>query len=461
MHNPFNAGVGPDSGILSPVRVNSPTESLVDDDAWVGAMVECEAALARAQAHLGSVPRVVADTITRVASEAHLDARKIAVASRQTANPVVGLIAEFTEMVKGADPEAAEYVHRGSTSQDILDTAAMLIAKRSFNQIAAELRATADLLESFANDHFNTLMAARTLGVHAVPTTFRSKVRGWRKLVMDALSRVEELTAGKLPVSLGGAAGTLAGYIEFARLANVPLASDPEAYVRALSGSFAREVGLAPSAPSWHALRTPIADIAAVACFVTGALGKIAVDIITLSRSEIGEVAEPGGEGHGASSAMPHKRNPAGAAMIRSAALQVPAFATVLQAGMLAADERDAGTWHAEWLPFREILRLAGGASYTTLHLLEGLQVYPERMQANLDSSSSIMLTERLAIELTKTLGKQEARSLVTRLSSRSRDSNRVLLDVVREDATVMQTISDDRLTALFDPHTYLGVADR
>ena len=300
-----------DAGLLSPVRVGTPVEAAVGDTAWLQAMLDAEAALVRAQVTCGTVPAEAAAAITAAARAEHLDVRELALAARETANPVVGLVKALTAVVAAKSPAAAEYVHRGSTSQDIFDTGAMLVAARALRLIGADLRAVAAALAGLAADHRDTVMAGRTLALHAVPTTFGLKAAGWRQLVLEAAERLERVADGGLPVSLGGAAGTLAGYVQYAGED-----ADP-ADVLDLVAAFADETGLAVPVLPWHALRTPIADLAAALAHTAGALGKIAADVTVLVRTEIGEVAEPTAAGRGASSAMPHKRNPVLATLIR------------------------------------------------------------------------------------------------------------------------------------------------
>lgn len=192
-----------DSGLLSPVRAGTPVEAAVCDRAWLQAMLDAEAALARAQARLGTVPKPAADIITRAARADRFDARALALASRETANPVVGLVQALTRAVAAQDEGAAEYVHRGSTSQDVLDTGAMLVTARALRLLRADLTRIADALGALALEHRDTLMAGRTLALQAVPTTFGLKAAGWRELVLDAVRRVERVLDGGLPVSLG------------------------------------------------------------------------------------------------------------------------------------------------------------------------------------------------------------------------------------------------------------------
>ncbi|MDU8998728.1 lyase family protein [Streptomyces mirabilis] len=449
---------GLDSGLLSPVRAGTPVERAVGDEAWLQAMLDAEAALARAQAGLGTLPARAAAAITRAARAERLDLRGLAVAARESANPVVGLVRAFATVVAEEDPEAAEFVHRGSTSQDIFDTGAMLVCDRALRLVHADLLRTAAALDRLAARHRDTLMAGRTLTLHAVPTTFGLKAAGWGLLVREAADRVDGLLDGRLPVSLGGAAGTLAGYLEYSAVAGAP-AADAAAYAAALSRAFAAETGLATAPLPWHALRAPVADAAAALAFVTGALGKIAVDVQSMGRTEVGEVAEPPVAGRGASSAMPHKRNPVLATLIRSAALQVPALAGALTQCLVTEDERSGGVWHAEWLLLRECLRLAGGSSHTAVELCEGLVVHEERMRANAVATGALMSSERIAAVLAPTFGKAAAKRLLSESAETAARTGRPLADILAEHPRVGPTLGPGELTDLLDPATYTGAA--
>ncbi|MGW6916322.1 lyase family protein [Kitasatospora sp. NPDC054939] len=462
---------GTDSGLLSPVRAGLPIEAAVDDTAWLQAMLDAEAALARAQAALGTVPPAAAAAITRTARAEHFDLRALALAARETANPVVGLVRALTAAVAAADPAAAEYVHRGSTSQDVLDTGAMLVARRALALVRTDLGATAAALARLADAHRGTVLAGRTLALHAVPTTFGLKAAGWRSLVLDAEQRLAAVQSA-LPVSLGGAAGTLAGYLEYAgdgpgtpggpgRQGDPDGHGDPGGYGERLVDAYADETGLARPLLPWHTLRTPVADLGAALAFTAGALGKFAADVTTLARTEIAELAEPGGPGRGASSAMPHKRNPVLATLIRSAALQVPALAGVLTAALVAEDERPAGAWHAEWLPLRECLRLTGGAAATAAELAAGLTVHPERMRANLDLTRGRLMAERLTAALAPHLGRARAGRLLTEAARTADRRGSSLLRVLAADPAVTAHLDERRLAALLDPAGWTGAADR
>ncbi|MEU5100208.1 adenylosuccinate lyase family protein [Streptomyces sp. NPDC020996] len=444
-----------DVGLLSPVRAGTPIEAVVCDQAWLQAMLDAEAALARAQARLGTLPGPAADAITKAATAGRLDLRDLALAARDTANPVVGLVRAFTAVVASDAPEAAEYVHQGSTSQDILDTAAMLIADRAVRVIRRDLARAAEALAVLAADNRDTVMAGRTLALQAVPTTFGLKAAGWRQLILDADLRLGRLVESGLPVALGGAAGTLAGYLEYARTAD----HDPGAYADALVAAFAEETGLARPVLPWHALRTPVADLAAALAFTAGVLGKMAIDVQTLARTEIAEVTEPTGSGRGSSSAMPHKRNPVLSTLVRSAALQVPALSSSLTQCLVSEDERSGGAWHAEWLLLRECLRLTGGAAHTAAELAEGLEVRADRMRGNLDLTGGQVVSERIVAALAPVIGKGAAKRLLTRAAEDTERTGRPLSEVLAESAELDGRLDADELTEMCDPVHYTGVA--
>ncbi|WP_319649219.1 lyase family protein [Streptomyces scabiei] len=400
--------VGTDSGLLAPTWAGTPVAAEVTDEAWLQAMLDTEVALARAQHAVGLTPAGAVAVIAAAARAERLDLVALAHAARAAANPVVALVTVLTEAVAAKDPAAAEYVHRGSTSQDILDSAAMLIGRRVLGLIAADLRRVAAALAALADTHRRTVLAGRTLAQHAVPTTFGLKAAGWLELVKP----------------------------------------------------FAEALGLAEPTLPWHTVRTPVADLGGVLQLVTGSLGKFALDVQTLSRTEIGELSEPAGAGRGASSAMPQKRNPALATLIVSAARQVPAHALVLAQCLLAEDERPAGAWHAEWQPLREALRLTGGAAHTAVELAEGLIMHPGRMRANLELTGGAIVSERLNVALAPVLGKVRAKKLLTAAAAEAAATGRPLRSVLAADPELSARFSPDRIAGLLDPARYTGAAE-
>jgi 3-carboxy-cis,cis-muconate cycloisomerase len=286
-----------------------------------------------------------------------------------------------------------------------MDTAAMLVAVRTLDLVLADLDRTADRLAELAAAHRDTPMPGRTLTQHAVPTTFGLKAAGWRSLVLDARDRCRAVRES-LPVQLGGAAGTLAAFTVYG-------AEDPVALVAA----YARELDLAAPMLPWHTLRTPVADLAGALALTAGALGKLAADVLTLSRTEIAEVAEGSG---GGSSAMPHKANPVRSTLIAAAARRAPQLAATLYGSLAAEDERPAGAWHAEWEPLRELLRLVGGAARDAAELAAGLRVRPEAMRDHLGLTHGLIVSERLSADLADVLGRARAKELLTRLAERT-----------------------------------------
>ncbi|WP_433272104.1 3-carboxy-cis,cis-muconate cycloisomerase [Actinosynnema sp. CS-041913] len=428
-----------DSGLLSPGWADTDVDTLLDDRAWLTAMISVEAALARAQADIGMVPPEVAEAIAAVDPD-RFDWAGLVAGVRATGNPTVGFVGQLTALVASDDPRAAEYVHRGSTSQDILDTATMLICRTVLDRVRDDLLRVASALAGLAETHRDTLMAGRTLTQHAVPMTFGLKAAGWLNAVLDCLDR---LRGHVLPVSLGGAAGTLAAYQEF-----TDDALD-------LVAPFAAGLGLAAPPLPWHGFRAPIAETGGLLALVTGTLGKLASDVEVLSRTEIGELTEPSAPGRGGSSAMPQKRNPVYTAAILTAARQVPALVSVLHQSMVVPDERSAGGWHAEWQPLRECLRLAAGAARNAADLTEGLTVRPDRMLANLNLTGGAIVSERLTAVLTPLLGKAEAKKILTEATRTTADQPARLPEVLAD------LLSDDveRWRALCDPAGYLGAS--
>ncbi|MFB6950250.1 3-carboxy-cis,cis-muconate cycloisomerase [Streptomyces niveus] len=452
--------IGSDAGLFSPVRAGTPAEAATTDTACLQAMLDTEAALARVQARLGAVPESAAGAITAAARAEHFDLPELAVQARGAANPVVPLVRRLTALVAAKDADAAHSVHQGSTSQDILDTGLMLVAARTLDLILADLDRTADALARLAARHRDTPMAARTLGQHAVPTTFGLKAAGRLQGVLDARDRLRRVRESGLPVQLGGAAGTMAGYLEYALL-HVPDAADDggRRYIQELPAALAAELGLAEPLVPWHTVRTPLADLGAALALLTSALGSLAADVQLLSRTETGEVAEPAAEGRGTSSAMPHKRNPALSALIRSAAYQVPSLVGTLMQVSVHDDERPAGAWHAEWLPLRDCLRLAGGTAHTAAELTEGLTVHEDRMRANLDLTGGLVVSERLAALLSVELGRAEAKTLLARVSAEAATTGRHLADVLAEAPALTGRHSAAGLRELSDPAHYTGAA--
>lgn len=326
-------------------------------------------------------------------------------------------------------PAAA--VHKGATSQDILDNALLLLAQRAGALIITDLRTAADAAARLAADHRGTPMAARTLGQQALPTTFGALAAGWCAALDRAAGALTAVLAD-LPVQFGGAAGTLAALYP---------------HGTAVADALAAELGLAPQRVPWHTDRTPIAELATALGVGAGAVGKIATDIVALAATEIGEVAEasPGG-----SSAMPHKRNPIAAITARAAARRVPGLVADALGAMDHELQRAAGAWHAEWETVTDLLRLAGGAAHRLAQSLSGLQVHPAAMARNLGITQGLLLAERVTAALAEHTDR--AREIVTAAATGEHPA----LDT---DPAVTEYLAPDRVRELLDPAGYLGHA--
>jgi 3-carboxy-cis,cis-muconate cycloisomerase len=344
------------AGIFVPTALRD----AVSDEAWLSAMLDAERALANAESLVGVIPAAAAAAIAERCQPDRYDLAAIEEQGRAVANPAEPLVRALREQVGG---DEARYVHFGATSQDVVDTAAMLVARAAIELVSAELDGVAAACARLAEEHRDTPLAARTVLQQAVPTTFGAKAAGWLVAVVEAR---DGLRALRFPAQLGGAAGTLA-----------PLGARGVDVLAA----FAAELELAEPTVPWHAHRGPVAAIGAALDAAASACAKLALDVILLAQTEIGEVAEAAGGG--GSSTMPHKRNPARAVLARACARLVQANARVL-AGGAHEHERAAGAWQAEWTALSEALAQAGGCAAAARECLEGLEVRPERMRANM-----------------------------------------------------------------------------
>jgi len=347
---------------FAPIFVPAPLREAVSDEAWLRAMLEAERALARAEAGVGVIPEVGDE----VFAADGFDAAALALAGRDAGNPVEPLVRALRER--------SEHVHHGATSQDILDTAAALVARKASALMESELDGVAAACARLADEHRASVTAARTLLQQAVPTTFGLKAAGWLVGTVHARQR---LAAARLPAELGGAGGTLA--------------SLGDRGIDVLRG-YSQQLNLPEPVLPWHTRRLPIAELGAALAIAAGFCGKIALDLELLAQTEVAEVREPGG---GRSSTMPHKRNPVGSVLVRACAEHVHAAAGVLLR-VEHEHERAAGAWHAEWKALSDALAYTGGAAARLRETLDGLEVDVERMRANV-RAETLSEAERFA----------------------------------------------------------------
>jgi 3-carboxy-cis,cis-muconate cycloisomerase len=409
-----------DGGLFDAVLERGPVRAAVDDAAWLQSMLDVEAALARAQAAAGVIAAEHADAIAAACRAERFDAAAIGAEAAAVGNPAAPLVRALRALV--GDP-AADDVHRGATSQDVVDSAAMLVARAALDALLGDLAGAASAAARLAGEHRATVMAGRTLLQQAVPVTFGLKAAGWLVALDESAQRLQTVREERLAAQLGGAAGTLAAL--------------GDAGLDVLE-RFARELGLVEPVVPWHTARTRMAELAAALGEACGAMAKVAGDVVLLSQTEVGEVRE-GGEG-GGSSTMPHKRNPVAAVSALAGARQAPGLVATLLAAMEHEHERAAGAWHAEWAPLRALLIATGSAAAWLRDCLEHLEVDPERMRANLDDA---MMAERVA----GVIGRDAADEIVR--------SGRPLAEALGD------RVSAEEADRLLDPASYLGANDQ
>jgi 3-carboxy-cis,cis-muconate cycloisomerase len=354
-----------DAPLLGPILTTDELLAVTSDRAWLQALLEVEVALALAQAELGVITTSSAARIEEAADLEALDIGELGRAARLGGNPVIPLVAALRSRV-GAD--SSEDVHRGATSQDIIDTAMVLIVSRTVPMIVSDLGRSADAAAALVREHRHTPMIGRTLLQPAVAVTFGLVAAGWMVGLDEARTELSRAADG-LTVQLGGPAGTLAGF-----------GDRGPAVVAAL----ARHLGLAEPVMPWHTTRQRVAVLASVLGIAAGTAAKLAGDVSLLMQPEVAEVAEPAAPGRGASSAMAHKRNPVLATEVLTAAAKANALVPLFLRSVSGELQRPLSSWHAEWLSMADLLALAGGAVARVRVVTEGLVVDPERMATNL-----------------------------------------------------------------------------
>jgi 3-carboxy-cis,cis-muconate cycloisomerase len=378
--------------------------TLFSDHSVLKAMLRFEAALARSQARLGMIPQGAADAISAVTADS-FNADALARDARHSATVAIPFIQALKSQAGN------DFVHWGSTSQDLLDTTLVLllaeangIVRRDHDRLSAALR-------NLSERHKDTVMLARTLMQPASPMTFGYKVALWYGGVRRGWHRLSNSFDDALRLQFGGASGTLAAYGD----------RGP-----ALAADLARELKLDPAIP-WHTHRDRLASLVANVGIYSGSLGKIARDVTLLMQFEVGEVSEAGG----GSSAMPHKRNPSGSAIALAASARVPGLVAAYLGSMVQEHERAAGSWQSEWQTVSEIVSAAGSALSAVAGMIQTLRVNPERMRTNLEATSGAILSEKAAILLEPELGRDAAQRAVADAVQKARDHRQPLEDIL------------------------------
>jgi 3-carboxy-cis,cis-muconate cycloisomerase len=430
--------------LLDPLLRTDAMRDAFSDRAHLQGMLDFEAALARVEARLGVIPKAAAPAIAAQCRAALFDIEALAQAAAPAGNTAIPLVKALTARVAKGHPRAAGYVHWGATSQDALDTGLMLQLRRALALVDADLKRLAEVLARLAKKYRRTPMAGRTWMQQALPVTFGLKAAGALDAVQRHRAQLRDLRERVLVIQFGGAAGTLAS-----------LGKRGPAVARAL----AAELKLRDPDMPWHAHRDRVAQVATTLGLLVGTLGKIARDVALMAQTEVGETLEAHAPGRGASSTLPHKRNPVGCAVVLAAATRVPALVSAMLAAMVQEHERALGAWHAEWETLPEICMLTAGALQQTVQMLAGLQIDAARMRHNLGATHGLILAEAVAAALAPKLGRETAHGLVEEACHRALEHGETLREVLAQDARVGKLLSAAELDRLCDPNNYLGAA--
>jgi 3-carboxy-cis,cis-muconate cycloisomerase len=428
-------------GLFDSMFTTDEMSDVTSDASWIRAMLDFEAALATAEGRLGVIPPAAAEEIALSCRHEKFDPVALGRAARLGANPAIPLVKQLRERVP---EDNSQWVHFGSTSQDVLDTALVLVVGAGSRLILGYLDKLAAAAAGLAELHRSTPMAARTMLQQALPTTFGAKVSAWLVATLEATRSLDAAVGRFSDVQLGGAAGTLAA------LGNV----GPRV-VEAVASDLALGVPVLP----WHTDRTRVVGIANALAVCAGVAGKVANDVALLMQTEVREVSEPAASGRGASSALPHKRNPAMAAVVGASWHRAQGLAGTVLGCMVQENERAVGAWQAELQSVNGLLQVTAGAVATAAEMLAGLEVDPSRMSENLKVTQGLVLSERVTIELAKQLGYRQAAKVVAESSARASASSTSLEDELWSDPVVAPV--KVRLPAdLFVPAGWLGSAE-
>jgi len=428
-----------DEGRGTPSALASPrVAGILGTRSQVAAMLRVEAMIAAAQANVGLVPAEAADAIAAACEVDRYDVATLERAAGDSGNLAIPLVRALSEEVA---EDARGWVHLGATSQDLLDSAAMLQARDVIDLLVDELRAIGVACVDLARRHVGTVMAARTLLQQATPTTFGLKAAHWLRVMTDGMERLGSLRAS-LPAQLGGAAGTLAALGE---------------HGPAVTERLADRLGLAVPDLPWHTDREPVARLAAEVAIVAGGAAKIALDVALLMQTEVGEVVEGGAPGP--SSAMPQKRNPVHAPAAIAAARLAAAAAGVVLDAIPQEHERGLGSWHAEREALMDVFRYGAGAVEHVRAIVDGLEVDPARMRANLDLAGGTALAEALVSALVPEVGRAEAFRLVRRACERVERDGGSLREAAGREEAITSILHPEEIDAALEPSGYLGSA--
>ena len=413
---------------------------VLDERAFVQAMLAFEAALARAQAAAGAIPARAGEIIAAACDAGGFDVDAIVAEGARVGTIAIPLVKALTAAVARVDADAALVVHWGGTTQDVLDTAQVLVTRRALALIDRDLSTLAAALLALADAQGAAPLLGRTLMQPAQVISLGFKLAGWIAPLLRAQERLRVAGGAALQLQLGGAVGTRAALGE---------------HGDAVAAGMARLLELRLPPAAWHTQRDELVALGCELGVLAGSLGKIGKDISLMAQGEVGELAEPSGGGRGGSSAMPHKRNPVAAMNALANAVRAPQRVAALLAAMPQEHERGLGNWQAELAEFEGLLAGVHGALAALAFAAGGLQVFPARMRANIDALQGLVFAEALAMRVAREIGKSEAHHWVEGLARETVASGAQLRDVAQaalaRDARLRERIAPDELAALFD----------
>ena len=430
--------------LIESLSTTEPLAEIFDDRSVLQAMLDVEVALAWAESELDIIPKAAAECIARVAHPDNFDVLRLARETLRAGTPAIPLVKALRKRVAEADPAASDFVHWGATSQDVSDTALVLLLRKAWEVLDSDLGRLEDALESLADTHKNTVMLGRTLLQPAPPVTFGLKAAGWLGAVRRGRARVSSRFSESFVLQLGGASGTLASLGD--RAVEVG-----ELVANRLNVSY-------PDAP-WHTHRDRLAALVCACGVLTGSLGKMARDISLLMQAEVGELAEPGGDGRGGSSTMPQKRNPIATTLTLAAANRVPGLVAAFLSQMVQEHERAVGGSQAEWATIAAVVQSTGLAIASMAEAAEGLSVNTRRMRENLESTRGTVFAEKASLLLSRELGRERAHKLLEEATDPETLRDRTLSEVLSQIPEARDQISKQDLRSLEDPEKYIGAA--
>ena len=427
--------------LIDSLATTDALSTLFADASVLQAFLDVEAALAAAEARAGVIPQHAAESIRAAAHAASFDPAALAAAARSSGTIAIPLVTALTAKVNEIDREASRFVHFGATSQDIADTALVLLLMKARALLAADEARLVQDLRTLSDRHARSIMLARTLLQPAPPITFGLKAAHWAAAVARSWARAAKAFDEIAVVQFGGASGTLAAL---------------GATALDVRRELAVELSLAEPPAPWHSDRDRLAALVSALAIHAAALGKIARDVSLLMQDEVGEAAEPGG----ASSTMPHKRNPAGCAIALAAATRMPGLAASCLTAMVQEHERGVGGWHAEWPIVASAVQTAGASLAAVADVAHDLTVSPERMRANLERSNGAVFAERVVMLATPKAGKEAAQALAAAALARSRETGETLGAALHTLTGASSFLTPDQIDSIDVPEAYLGAAE-